>query len=68
MNLLFFLKKKLGNSFGITVTTLVFDKIARSTPTGADMIVSYHYATWTSGAFGLIGIYISLFLFFHLVL
>ena len=51
-------------SFGITVTTVVFDKVALATPTDADMIVSYHYATWTSGAFGLMGIYLSLFLFF----
>ena len=48
---------KLGVSFGITVTTIVFDKVALAIPTGADMIVSYHYSTWTSGAFGLIGIY-----------
>jgi hypothetical protein len=55
--LFFFSQKKLGISFGITVTTVVFDKVALATPTGADMIASYHYATWTSGAFGLIGIY-----------
>ena len=62
----FFKKKQLGISFGITVTTFVFDKVTRATPTGADMILSYQYATWTSGAFGLIGIYlfyISLFSF-----
>ena len=59
MILLFFPKiKKLGISFGITVTTFVFDKVTLATPTGVDMISSYHYATWTSGAFGLIGIYL----------
>ena len=68
LNLFFFSfpKKKLGISFGITVTTIVFDKVALATPTGADMIVSYHYATWTSGGFGLIGNYffiISFYLF-----
>ena len=31
-------------------------QVARATPAGADMIISYHYATWTSVAFGLIGI------------
>ena len=65
-SLFFFQKKQLGISFGITVTTFVFDKVTRATPTGADMILSYQYATWTSGAFGLIGIYlfyISLFSF-----
>ena len=67
----FFQKKQLGISFGITVTTFVFDKVTRATPTGADMILSYQYATWTSGAFGLIGIYLfytSLFLIFLLAL
>jgi hypothetical protein len=52
------------------VTTFVFDKVTHATPAGADMILSYQYATWTSGAFGLIGIYlflyISLFLIFLL--
>ena len=37
------------------MTTFVFDKVALATPAGADMIGSYHYATWTSGVFGLIG-------------
>ena len=52
------------------MTTIVFDKVTRATPAGADMIVSYQYATWTSGAFSLIGIYffISLFSIFCLVL
>ena len=52
------------------MTTIVFDKVARATPAGADMIVSYHYATWTSGGFGLIGIYflyIRLFFPFNLI-
>ena len=40
------------------MTTFVFDKVTRATPTGADMILSYQYATWTSGAFGLLGIYL----------
>jgi MFS family permease len=51
---------QLGISFGITVTTVVFDKVALATPTGADMIASYHYATWTSGAFGLIAFVLGL--------
>ena len=46
---------QLGIAFGIAVTTVVFNGVTLARSPGADKIVSYHAANWTSVAFCLIG-------------
>lgn len=40
---------------GITVTTVVFNRVARRNGPGVDNIASYRAAQWTSFAFGILG-------------
>ncbi|KAF8810246.1 MFS general substrate transporter [Phlegmacium glaucopus] len=51
---------QLGTTFGITLSTFVFDSVTNSRSPDADMIVSYRYATWTSGAFYIIAFIIGI--------
>lgn len=50
---------QLGTTCGITVTTIVFKRVTLARPSGADMIVSYHSATWTSFAFCMLALILS---------
>jgi len=54
---------QLGTAFGIAVTTVVFNGVTLARPPGADMIVSYHSANWTSVAFCLIACILSIIFF-----
>lgn len=51
---LFTAMTQLGSSFGITVTTVMFNRVTLSRPPGADTMVGYHAANWTSAGFSLI--------------
>jgi len=46
---------QLGTSVGITVTTVVFNRVSRRNGPGVDNIASYRAAQWTSFAFGILG-------------
>lgn len=46
---------QLGTSVGITVTTVVFNRVTRRNGPAVDNISSYHGAQWTSFAFGILG-------------
>jgi MFS family permease len=54
---------QLGTSVGITVTTVVFNRVSRRIGPGVDNIASYRAAQWTSFAFGILGMLLSILFF-----
>jgi len=60
---LFTAMTQLGTAFGIAVTTVVFNSVILARPPGADKIVGYHAANWTSVTFCLIACILSILFF-----
>lgn len=54
---------QLGNSFGVTISTVVFNRVNESIVLGEDRLRSYQAAQWTNSAFGLCGCLVSLIFF-----
>lgn len=54
---------QLGTSVGITVTTVVFNRVTSRNGPDVDNIASYRAAQWTSFAFGILGTLLSILFF-----